>query len=690
MLNPLRKDCRLAVWACIGLVMPGIRGQEFDCTPYAQPKRVTDGSGRATQTATGLDVANNAYIATVIDEKIKVRIIGPDLDVDVPVEATGLAQGDPDFATNSSGITFLSFSQLDELDQGRDVYLTDNQGGGGKFRAPQNVSRSRTDEYAPRLVLDQSGQPHLAWAQSVDELTRVMYWSRALGDAPPIAAAQGDYPHLYVDSKDVVHLVYSRQNDIYYNNNSGGSFANELRVTTTATEPESSASIGVDPQGNVMICFESRHSLYYVTKLTGSSAFRPPLLVDSGGILNPRMRVRSRGQVTIVYAKEGDINFVIGQSTFLAFPERICVPTDPVESHPSLEIDLQGNVHVSFLRDGEVYYTNNAATPVAEFSGIPTVGEVPLTVRFGDLSSGGVQVWEWDFGDGATSSEPNPVHTYTTPAEYDVTLTVYGPGGVSNKKVKRKFIFVQDPFYTMRIPDQRVFPGQADVWFPVITGRKERTQGYQIMATYDPNYLVFKTVEFANTIISGKTREFFEANDLGTHLDIGCIYEFVDPIDLNNVYLSPGEGQVLQQLVFDVSEGAPQGAKTRVDLVNNYAISRIFNIFIVDGYTRLPALTGSTVEIQVVAPPFPRFFLRGDADGNAKVEITDAIRILNYLFLGGVPPVCIDAADVNDTGRIDISSAVALLNFLFLGGPQPAVPFPNQGLDPTPDGVPDC
>jgi hypothetical protein len=72
-------------------------------------------------------------------------------------------------------------------------------------------------------------------------------------------------------------------------------------------------------------------------------------------------------------------------------------------------------------------------------------------------------------------------------------------------------------------------------------------------------------------------------------------------------------------------------------------------------------------------------------DGNGNVEITDAILILNFLFVGGDRPRCMDAADVSDRGTVDISAAINLLGFLFLGGAPPSIPFPNSGIDPTED-----
>ncbi|MFH0945878.1 MAG: PKD domain-containing protein, partial [Planctomycetota bacterium] len=72
--------------------------------------------------------------------------------------------------------------------------------------------------------------------------------------------------------------------------------------------------------------------------------------------------------------------------------------------------------------------------PVAEFSGTPTSGVVPLGVSFTDLSSGGpVTSWSWDFGDTTSSTLQNPNHTYTSAGTYTVSLTATGPGGVDTE-----------------------------------------------------------------------------------------------------------------------------------------------------------------------------------------------------------------------------------------------------------------
>jgi PKD repeat protein len=78
---------------------------------------------------------------------------------------------------------------------------------------------------------------------------------------------------------------------------------------------------------------------------------------------------------------------------------------------------------------GSVAFVLTPFTPAADFTAAPVSGSTPLTVQFTDTSSGVVDAWSWDFGDGATSTGQNPAHTYTTAGTYTVTLTVENAAG---------------------------------------------------------------------------------------------------------------------------------------------------------------------------------------------------------------------------------------------------------------------
>jgi PKD repeat protein len=65
--------------------------------------------------------------------------------------------------------------------------------------------------------------------------------------------------------------------------------------------------------------------------------------------------------------------------------------------------------------------TENAL--VADFFIIPS-SHVPQTITFIDKSTGSPTSWFWNFGDNSNSTFQNPIHKYSVPEKYTVTLTV--------------------------------------------------------------------------------------------------------------------------------------------------------------------------------------------------------------------------------------------------------------------------
>ena len=72
--------------------------------------------------------------------------------------------------------------------------------------------------------------------------------------------------------------------------------------------------------------------------------------------------------------------------------------------------------------------------------------------------------------------------------------------------------------------------------------------------------------------------------------------------------------------------------------------------------------------------------LRGDANNDDQVNLTDAVFLLNYLFLESSPPECVAVADSNKNDSVDLTDAVYLLNYLFLNGPAP-VAFTDEEFE---------
>ncbi|MCT8336681.1 PKD domain-containing protein [Methanoculleus sp. Afa-1] len=94
--------------------------------------------------------------------------------------------------------------------------------------------------------------------------------------------------------------------------------------------------------------------------------------------------------------------------------------------------------------------------PAAAFTANVTEGNAPLTVQFTDESTGNVTAWLWNFGDGNTSTEQNPVHTYASPGNYTVTLNASNAYGTASLS-KPGYIRITEDSFINFIIDENVF-----------------------------------------------------------------------------------------------------------------------------------------------------------------------------------------------------------------------------------------
>ncbi|MBD3855520.1 MAG: PKD domain-containing protein [Acidobacteria bacterium] len=99
-------------------------------------------------------------------------------------------------------------------------------------------------------------------------------------------------------------------------------------------------------------------------------------------------------------------------------------------------------------------YEADLEQPTAGFSFTPAAPQPGDEVRFSDESTGEPTIWMWDFGDGQTSDQQNPTHTYTTSGSKTVTLVVSNSVG-SDSTVKEVRISAPP-----RRPSRRVAPNR--------------------------------------------------------------------------------------------------------------------------------------------------------------------------------------------------------------------------------------
>lgn len=122
--------------------------------------------------------------------------------------------------------------------------------------------------------------------------------------------------------------------------------------------------------------------------------------------------------------------------------------TSPVFS-PAHEFSDYGTYYVCLTIEGDscndIFCDTIIVTPSCEpdfeFTYVPTT---PMHVQFTDLSGTPPDAWFWDFGDGTTSTQQNPVHPYPIPGTYQVCLTITIENGISCTDSICKFIVIPD------------------------------------------------------------------------------------------------------------------------------------------------------------------------------------------------------------------------------------------------------
>lgn len=112
-------------------------------------------------------------------------------------------------------------------------------------------------------------------------------------------------------------------------------------------------------------------------------------------------------------------------------------------------IDLFGGCSPQVIATTDAWYAVGVGdefdpTVVGDFSAAITSNcEAPATVSFSNLSTNGSS-FEWDFGDGSTSTDTDPTHTYSALGDYTVTLSVDGDNCGTATKVRPNYISLDE------------------------------------------------------------------------------------------------------------------------------------------------------------------------------------------------------------------------------------------------------
>lgn len=345
--------------------------------------------------------------------------------------------------------------------------------------------------------------------------------------------------------------------------------------------------------------------------------------------------------------------------------------TPLVAGSACLLIEARPNFPPTVIRQALMETADNAATPNNDYgSGIINVdaalgwganmtadnqsGNVPFTVNFSGSSPLTVSSWEWSFGDGSSSTEQNPSHTYTESGVYDVSLTVnteYGP--IDNVQSGYIFVFADTMYYS----DDSAFAGHEAVMSVNLTNSQPLQDIRIPFRIVDGSALTFDSVS------RGSRTSYFEGLTAIAYDPWNYKYTFLLRADNGggSPPLPKGDGEVLR-MYFSINGNDLGGTSYLID-----SSTVPYSIQLSSPYTDYSPnfFNGHVSAINVI---------RGDLNYDFNVDIADLVYMVTYSFADGPPPETIQMFDVNADQSMDIADISYLVDYMFNEGPPPVSP----------------
>jgi len=319
-------------------------------------------------------------------------------------------------------------------------------------------------------------------------------------------------------------------------------------------------------------------------------------------------------------------------------------------------------------------------------------GDYPLTLEAAELAASCVP--KWGTGQNACSDTGRPIY----PAMVSRTLHV-AEAVASGSNCDLSIPPPPPPIHILfKLEDASGSPG-APVSVPFIVKADRPSQGFSYSIDFDETMVEAEGTHKLWTKPNGTAYEFekFEFDNQDQIPGSSGVVEgflagaaVISLTDTGEV-LPPSEEVAVLQFDFMVKPSTPTGSSTELVFKDGAPGSGgpVPNKLIAGGIHITPSLASSFLfvngRINIVADV--TLFIRGDANGDRLLDISDPVTTLGYLYLGELAPPCLDGADATDDGKLDIADPVVTLEHLFKGGGSLPAPGGRPGADPTPDDL---
>ena len=284
------------------------------------------------------------------------------------------------------------------------------------------------------------------------------------------------------------------------------------------------------------------------------------------------------------------------------------------------------------------------------------IGWVPFDIQLTATPESGASSWLWDFGDGLTSEEQSPTHTYQQPGFHDVSVSMTDDEGRT----------VSRTYYGMVSALADTMQAQP------AEGESGSVVKMTVWATNNVPVSIIKIpIEYAGDIDLAMD-SFSVAGTRTEHFNY-AVFLHSDPLNKrrtiklealassNTAPLQPGSGPIAN-VFFTVGASAAAGDSTIVQTDGYLQYEPSFSGW---SFTYRPVTDSSVVRCVTCCQ------MRGDVDYSGQIDISDVTYFVEYFIARGPAPPCDDAANIDGAGTLTISDLTYLVDYLFAAGQPP-------------------
>jgi len=290
----------------------------------------------------GTDLFENLHIAYVTEGVLNLRTLLADGRVTDLLVSADSAQPDLDFFSVSLHLAYLHRT---EAELGYEVWYSAQVG--QALRAPERISRAEERCNEPAIEVDLRGNPFFAWESYTGGEEAVIQLANLAGNVANLGPGQS--PDLVIDQQQNMHVFFLRDGVTHYTSDAASAeprtFPPAVPVFEDVPGPHTAPKAVLAGQLTIYLAFAAEGIVHLANNIP--DGFSDTRLIDTAATGSPSIHIGTEGNLALSYQKDGTAYYLSGTPDDLPTPRVIGVSRQIIGS----PVFLVGKSEVAFRSD---------------------------------------------------------------------------------------------------------------------------------------------------------------------------------------------------------------------------------------------------------------------------------------------------------------------------------------------------